>query len=130
MYALPGAGDANFTQTCASTHLPALVGSAASHERHDLCLCSLPNLRTVELKLAKADFHGAVLSSTVAASIALAAISDFIVAAVVRHANPLMVGITGIVLQESENVFRLIKQDDTLLSGCSVLDQLLETWAC
>eukprot|EP00730_Choanoeca_flexa_P001570 TRINITY_DN10692_c0_g1_i5.p2 TRINITY_DN10692_c0_g1~~TRINITY_DN10692_c0_g1_i5.p2 ORF type:complete len:294 (+),score=33.81 TRINITY_DN10692_c0_g1_i5:1459-2340(+) len=54
------------------------------------------SLRNLETKISKADYHGAMLS-------------------VIRHTNPLMVGVTGIVLQESENAFRIIKKNDSLL---------------
>ncbi|KAI9484801.1 Rof/RNase P-like protein [Zychaea mexicana] len=65
-------------------------------------------------KLLKADFHGAIIKVT-------------------KSNNPLLVGSAGIVVQETQNLFKIITQEDRLKSipkGKTVFQVELDACAC
>lgn len=55
------------------------------------------DIKTFAQKLLKADFHGAIFT-------------------VVKSINPVLVGISGIVIQETQNIFSIITKDNKLKS--------------
>ncbi|EDQ92363.1 uncharacterized protein MONBRDRAFT_21969 [Monosiga brevicollis MX1] len=81
---------------------PPVKTKANSNRRKEVGAITIPatsnqrkHLRTMESRLARADFHGARIT-------------------VVRHKSPGLVGVTGIVLQETENTLRIITPQDEL----------------
>ncbi|KAF9446073.1 RNase P/MRP, p29 subunit [Macrolepiota fuliginosa MF-IS2] len=69
--------------------LPLVEGSAPPSAK------SIPPSQTMYPKLVKADFHGAVIT-------------------VCRSKNPCLVGLTGIVLHETENAFKIITKSNAV----------------
>jgi ribonuclease P protein subunit POP4 len=81
---------------------------------------TIPNAGVMHAKLVKADFHGSIITGNVVPS-PLYQETDCL--EVRQSKNPCLVGLSGIVVYESENAFRVITKTDKLKrqSGlCSV----------
>src|ERR1700722_3226354 len=71
----------------------------------------VPSSASMHAKLIKADFHGSIMTGT--ASALLSRIFKKIDPRVVHQSkNPCLVGLSGIVIHETENAFRVVTQKD------------------
>lgn len=72
---------------------------------------AMPNSASMHAKLVKADYHGSILTGELTKFCQLCLLNDQIV----RQAkNPCLVGISGIVIHETENAFKLITKLNAL----------------
>ena len=78
-------------------------------------------------KLIKADFHGSIMTGAYPVLLPQCARANVCVSSAVRQSkNPCLVGLSGIVVHETENAFKVITQSDVLKSGpssCTLLPE-------
>ena len=72
----------------------------------------MPNSSAVHPKLLKADFHGSIMTGSLfSSSVKIHPFSNTLLT-VVRSKNPCLIGLSGIVIHETENTFRVVTKDD------------------
>jgi ribonuclease P protein subunit POP4 len=68
-------------------------------------------------KLVKADFHGSIVTGTCVCVYGRSLIERY-ACEVRRSRNPALVGLEGIVVQETENTFKVVTRSDKLKGAC------------
>jgi len=92
---------------------------------------AIPNASSMHAKLVKADFHGSILTGMHILSLYAHTLTRLSLLQVRQSKNPCLVGLSGIVIHETENAFKVITRKDQLKCGsshflpnsCSVLTQ-------
>lgn len=69
-------------------------------------------------KLVKADFHGSIVTGTCVCMCVRYYRRQLIEREVRRSRNAVLVGLSGIVVQETENTFKVVTRDDKLKGAC------------
>lgn len=80
----------------------------------------MPSTAAMHAKLVKADFHGAIITG-VRSCFFFLEFHGLTVLAVRQSKNPCLVGLSGIIVYESENAFRVITKEDKLKRTVSIL---------
>lgn len=70
----------------------------------------------MQTKLVKADFHGCKLTGSITSQLCLALVLNLMFA-VKASKCPTLVGTSGIVIEETANIFRIITSDDRIKGG-------------
>lgn len=75
---------------------------------------AMPSASSMHPKLVKADFHGSLLAGIQIQSLISHILTCFIYFLVRQSKNPCLVGLSGIVIHETENAFKVITRKDRL----------------
>lgn len=75
---------------------------------------AMPNASSMHPKLVKADFHGSLLTGIQVHSSFSYMLTCDIKFSVRQSKNPCLVGLSGIVIHETENAFKVITRKDQL----------------
>jgi len=73
----------------------------------------MPNASGMHPKLLKADFHGSIMTGTLRSRGSWWILTSDVVS---QSKNPCIVGLSGIVIHETENVFKVVTKDNKLKS--------------
>jgi ribonuclease P protein subunit POP4 len=73
---------------------------------------AMPNVATVHAKMVKADFHGSIMTGDRRRRRRRRRLVHSLTTIVRRSKNPCLVGLSGIVIYESENGFRVITRSN------------------
>src|SRR5258707_10086710 len=76
----------------------------------------MPLAAGMHAKLVKADFHGSIMTGS---SSRLSRHHYFDVDTVRKSKNAALVGVSGIVVQETENTFKVVTRKDKLKGACA-----------
>ena len=72
---------------------------------------NMPNSAGMHAKLVKADFHGSIVTGTYTS---LSKWSHVLCIPVRQSKNPCLVGLSGIVVHETENAFKVVTKRDEM----------------
>jgi ribonuclease P protein subunit POP4 len=75
---------------------------------------AMPNASSMHPKLVKADFHGSLLTGIQVQLLFYQILTCSIYFLVRQGKNPCLVGLSGIVIHETENTFKVITRKDQL----------------
>lgn len=91
--------------------LPIKPASAPSMESAEK---SMPSASGMHPKLLKADFHGSIMTGRSVLSAPRKCVECF--SPVSQSKNPCIVGLSGIVIHETENAFKIVTREDKVKS--------------
>jgi ribonuclease P protein subunit POP4 len=89
---------------------------------------AMPSASSMHAKLVKADFHGSILTGMQVLSLYAQILTHLCPFQVRQSKNPCLVGLSGIMIHETENAFKVITRKDQLRRELSLFFALRDTF--